>query len=79
MTRAAASVEKFTAAGGTVVELSADERTAWAKSMPNIAVEWAKELDANGAPGSDMLIAYIEKLKAAGEEPARDWAAELSN
>lgn len=79
MTRAAASVEKFEAAGGKVVELSAEQRTAWAKSMPNIAVEWAEELDASGAPGSDMLVAYIEKLKAAGEEPARDWAAELSN
>ncbi len=79
MTRAADSLEKFAAAGGTVVELSADERTAWAKSMPNIAVEWASEMDAAGAPGSDMLIAYIEKLKAAGQEPARDWAAELSN
>ncbi len=79
MQRAAASVEKFEAAGGTVVELSAEERAAWAASMPNIAVEWAKELDASGAPGSDMLVAYIEKLKAAGQEPARDWAAELSN
>ena len=79
MERAADSVEKFKAAGGTVVELSAEERKAWAASMPNIAVEWAKELDASGAPGSDMLLAYIDKLKAAGEEPARDWAAELSN
>jgi len=36
-------------------------------------------LDEAGAPGSDMLLAYIEKLKAAGQEPARDWSAELSN
>lgn len=79
MGRAAESVEKFTAGGGTVVELSAEERTAWAESMPNIAVEWANELDTAGAPGSDMLLAYIEKLKAAGQEPARDWSAELSN
>ncbi|MGI9420431.1 MAG: C4-dicarboxylate TRAP transporter substrate-binding protein [Geminicoccaceae bacterium] len=79
MGRAAESVEKFKAAGGEVVELSAEERAAWAQSMPNIAVEWAKGLDEAGAPGSDMLIAYIEKLKAAGQEPARDWSAELSN
>jgi len=79
MTRAADSVAKFEAAGGKVIELSAEQRAAWAESMPNIAIEWAKELDGKGAPGSDMLLAYIEKLKAAGEEPARDWAAELSN
>ena len=77
--RAAASLEKFEAAGGQVVELSAEERVAWADSMPNIAIEWANELDAGGSPGSDMLLAYIEKLKAAGQTPARDWAGELSN
>lgn len=79
MERAAASVEKFKAAGGEVIELTAEQRDAWAESMPNIAIEWANGLDASGAPGSDMLVAYIDKLKAAGEEPARDWAAELSN
>ncbi len=79
MTRAEASLEKFKAAGGEVVELSAEQRTAWAQSMPNIAVEWAKSLDEQGAPGSDMLLAYIDKLKAAGETPARDWAGELAN
>lgn len=77
MDKAAASVEAYKAAGGTVVDLPADARAAWAASMPNIAVEWAKELDAKGAPGSDMLKAYIGKLKAAGFEPLRDWAAEL--
>ena len=42
MGRAAESVEKFAAAGGTVVELPAEERAAWADSMPNIAVEWGE-------------------------------------
>lgn len=77
MDRAAASIEAYKAAGGEVVELTAEERAAWAKSMPNIAVQWAQELDKAGAPGSDMLKAYIGKLKAAGFEPLRDWAAEL--
>ena len=79
MQRAADSLEKFKAAGGEVTLLSPEEREAWANSMPNIAVEWAKSLDETGAPGSDMLLAYIEKLKAAEQEPARDWSAELSN
>lgn len=77
MDRAAESIEAYKAGGGTVVELSAEERAAWANSMPNIAVDWAKKLDSAGAPGSDMLKAYIAKLKAAGFEPIRDWASEL--
>ena len=77
MDRAAASLEAYKKGGGTVVELSADARAAWANSMPNIAVDWAKKLDETGAPGSDMLKAYTEKLKAAGMTPIRDWASEL--
>lgn len=78
MDRAGASLEAYKAGGGNVVELSAEARAAWAQSMPNIAVDWAKKLDSAGAPGSDMLNAYMDKLKAAGETPVRDWAAELN-
>lgn len=77
MDRAASSLEAYKKGGGTVVELSAEAREAWAKAMPNIAVDWAKKLDEAGAPGSDMLKAYTDKLKAAGLTPVRDWAAEL--
>lgn len=77
MDRAAASLQAYQDQGGTVVELSAEDRAAWAKAMPNIAVEWAQELDAAGQPGSEMLRVYMDKLVAAGQTPARDWAAEL--
>jgi TRAP-type C4-dicarboxylate transport system substrate-binding protein len=79
MDRAKASLDAYKAGGGTVVVLSDEARLAWANSMPNIAVDWAKKLDTAGAPGSEMLKAYIGKLKAAGLTPLRDWAAELSN
>jgi len=77
MDRAGASLEAYKSGGGTVVEMSAEARDAWAKSMPNIAIDWAAELDKKGAPGSDMLKAYVAKLKAAGFTPVRDWASEL--
>ena len=78
MDRAAESIEAYIAGGGTVVEMSQEQRQAWADSMPNIAVEWAEALDGTGAPGSDMLVAYMDKLRAAGFEPLRDWAADLN-
>ncbi len=77
--RATSSVEAYEAAGGTVTELSAEERDAWAQSMPNIAVEWAAQLDESGGQGSEMLKAYMAKLGAGGETPARDWTADLTN
>ncbi len=79
MDRAAESLEAYKAGGGTVVELSDEARIAWANAMPNIAADWAGSLDKTGAPGTEMLQAYMAKLKAAGMSPVRDWAAELTN
>ncbi len=76
MDRAEAARQAYIDGGGTIVEMSAEERQAWADSMPNIAQEWAANLDATGAPGTEMLVAYMDKLRDAGFTPLRDWAAE---
>ncbi|MEO1154977.1 MAG: C4-dicarboxylate TRAP transporter substrate-binding protein [Pseudomonadota bacterium] len=78
MDRADASRQAFIDAGGTIVEMDAAQREAWAKAMPNIAAEWAAGLDAAGQPGTDMLNAYMGKLKDAGFTPVRDWASEAA-
>jgi len=77
MDRAEASRAAYVEAGGTVVEVSAEDRAAWAAAMPNIAAEWAKNLDDKGEPGTDMLKSYMGKLAEAGFTPTRDWASEL--
>ena len=78
MDRAEASRQAYVEAGGTIVKLDAAERAAWATAMPNIAAEWAAGLDAEGQPGTDMLNAYVGKLKDAGFTPLREWAAEAA-
>ena len=42
--------------------------------MPNIAQEWAANLNERGEPGSEMLAAYLGKLEAAGFVGVRDWS-----
>ncbi len=79
MDRAAESREAYVAAGGTIVEMSAEERAAWAAAIPDIAGEWAAGLDAKGEPGTDMLNAYLGKLKEAGFEGVRDWSGAMTN
>jgi len=79
MDRAQSSRDAYVAAGGTIVEIDPAERAGWANAMPNIAVEWASNLDGKGEPGTDMLRAYMGKLADAGFTPVRDWAAELPN
>ena len=77
MDRAAESREAYTAAGGTIIDVSAEDRAKWAEAMPNIAAEWAKNLDDKGEPGTDMLKSYMGKLADAGFAPTRDWASDL--
>ncbi|XWN30097.1 MAG: C4-dicarboxylate TRAP transporter substrate-binding protein [Devosia sp.] len=77
MARAQESRDGYVADGGTIVPMSVEDRTAWANAMPNIAVEWAADLDGKGKPGSQMLRAYVNKLVDAGHTPLRDWSAEL--
>jgi TRAP-type C4-dicarboxylate transport system substrate-binding protein len=75
MDRAAASAAAYQEAGGTIVEVSAEDRATWANAMPNIAQEWAANLNGRGEKGSDMLGAYLGKLEAAGFKGVRDWTA----
>ncbi|MEL6689630.1 MAG: C4-dicarboxylate TRAP transporter substrate-binding protein [Pseudomonadota bacterium] len=76
MDRAEASRQAYVDGGGTIVEVSAEDRASWANAMPNIAQEWAATLNGNGEDGNAMLNAYLAKLKDAGHTPVRDWAAE---
>lgn len=74
--RISASLEAMVAAGATVSELPTDVKTAWAASLPNVPKKWAADLDAKGLPGSEVLAAFMQGLRDAGETPARDWDKE---
>ncbi len=72
--KAAVSMKKFKAKGGTVVTLSKEQQKAWANKMPNIAQNLAKSVEKkNGYPAMKILAAYMEALRAGGEKPARNW------
>lgn len=76
MDRAAASRDAYVEAGGTIVQVSDEDRAAWANAMPNVAQEWAETLNASGEQGTEMLAAYLGKLKDAGYSGVRDWTTE---
>lgn len=63
-------------AGATVTEASPEMRQAWADGMENAAAAWAADLDARGAPGTEMLSTYMDAMRTAGATPLRDWDAE---
>jgi len=73
MERAAEAEAAYVAAGGTIIDVSDEDRALWAAAMPNIAQEWATTLNDNGEQGTEILNAYLGKLKAAGFVGVRDW------
>lgn len=65
--------------GGVVSVLSNEERKRWAFNLPNIAKEWAERLDERGEPGTKLLKAYMDELRALPEgskEIVRHWDRE---
>ena len=57
----------------TISQMSAADRQAWVDGLPDVAGEWAADLEARGLPAKAFLAAYMEGLRARGEKPARDW------
>jgi TRAP-type C4-dicarboxylate transport system substrate-binding protein len=69
----AKSRQAFIAGGGKVIKVSDEERRAWARSLPNLAKEWAAATDKAGLPGTAYLKAMMDGLRAGGANPLRDW------
>ncbi len=69
-------LETVQANGGTVTEVDAALRKQWADGMDNVAMQWAKALDDQGKPGTEVLKAYMEAMRAAGATPVRNWDQE---
>jgi len=57
-------------------ELSAEERQRWASRMPNIAKDWAADMDKQGLPGTTILTTYMDAVRATGKPVIRNWDKE---
>lgn len=66
----------FKKKGGQIIQMSAEARRKWAMSMPNIGKDWAAGLDKKGLPGTKLLAAYMDKMRAAKQPIMRHWDRE---
>lgn len=80
--RPVAVMQKILEAGATqnppvqLTEMAQDQREAWVNVLPDLAGNWAADMEAKGLPGKAVVNAYMAGLKARGETPVRDWKAE---
>jgi TRAP-type C4-dicarboxylate transport system substrate-binding protein len=52
-------------------------REQWISALPPLGAMWASDREAKGYAGNEILIAYMENLRAAGATPKRDWELDL--
>lgn len=57
----------------TIVQMPKGETLKWANKLPDIAADWAAPLEARGIPAKAFLSDYMNRLRAKGETPSRDW------
>ena len=69
--RAARSRIEFEERGGTIIPLSPQQRLEWATGLPNIAKEWADDMEAAGFPGHAILSDYMEIMRANDQPKVR--------
>lgn len=72
----ASLMQKMVESGAKPRDLSAAERKQWAMVLPNVALPWAKDLDAKGLPGTVVLNEFVSQMRATGAQFPRDWSKE---
>ncbi|EAQ03509.1 hypothetical protein OB2597_02777 [Pseudooceanicola batsensis HTCC2597] len=74
--RVQAAFKTMEEGGATIATLPAEERQKWAQALPDIAGDWARNLDGQGLAGSEVVNTYMQRLKDAGVDLPRDWTVE---
>ena len=74
--RSAKSRIEFVEHGGTIVPMTAEQRAEWANGLPNIAREWADEMESRGFPGHAILHDYMDIMRANDQTIVRHWDRE---
>jgi len=75
-TKSAEAYVNYVKMGGAIHTLSQTDRVTWAKTMPNVAADWASGLEKKGFPGLKILKTYMDAMRAAGQPIVREWDKE---
>ena len=74
--KSAKAYRDFVKMGGKITKMSAADRNKWARTMPNVAKDWAANLEKKGLPGNAVLRTYMDAMRAAKQPIIRQWDKE---
>ena len=75
--RDAAVWEAFPAEGATVRVMPEEEKRRWVEALPDLGQIWVEANEGPDVPAREMMVEFMQRLRDAGQEPMRDWAANL--
>lgn len=70
------SRDEYVRRGGTIISLTEEERRQWAARLPNLAKEWAQDMERRGIPGRRILKDYMDIMRANDQPILRHWDRE---
>lgn len=74
--RAARSTQQYLDFGGRILTLNDEQRREWAMGLPNIAKEWADDMEERSMPGHAILKDYMDIMRANEQPIVRHWDRE---
>lgn len=74
--RSKTAYETFKKRGGKIIEMDPAERVRWAKTMPNVAKDWANDWEKKGVPAKAVLKAYMDIMREEKQPIIRQWDKE---
>lgn len=77
MEREAAAWDNMVAEGADLRVMPQEEKQKWADALPDLGRIWVEENEANGVPAREIMVKFMDALRAAGAEPLRDWSANI--
>jgi len=74
--RADRSTKEYLERGGRILTLTFEQRREWAMGLPNIAKEWADDMEERGMPGHAILKDYMDIMRENDQPIVRHWDRE---
>lgn len=71
--RISGEARQLYASEGSIIQMSEDQRRAWAASLPNLAADWVSMMEDQGLPGREILADYMQIMRDHNQPIVRNW------